>query len=196
MPLSRSFKPAVLALALAGPILIGGCDRQSESPAQPGAQSAAKSANGAKDAPAKLDRTRQGSELPDFTLFDPAGNTLRLRDLKGQPILINLWATWCAPCVAELPTLNTLASRSGDRLRVVTVSQDSGAPDKVKAFLAQRGGDLPAWLDPQNDLSFHYATGTLPTTVLYDSQGREVWRYVGEQDWAGADAAKLLAEAK
>lgn len=198
MLLSRSLKPAVLALALAGPTLLGGCDRQSGAPAQQEAGTAGKAQGaGAEPLSGAIDRSHKGSELPDFTLADPAGKTLRLRDLKGRPALVNLWATWCAPCVVELPMVDALANRAGTNVRIVTVSQDSGAPEKVQAFLDQRGfARLPAWLDPENDLSFHYATGTLPTTILYDSQGREVWRYVGGHDWSGAQAARLLDEAR
>lgn len=131
--------------------------------------------------------------MPDFSFADPAGKSLRLHDLKGKPVLINLWATWCAPCVAELPTLNALAARGG--LRVLAVSQDMAQPGKVAEFLKTRGGAaLEPWLDPQNELSFHYATGTLPTTILYDAAGREVWRFVGERDWGDAESAALLAE--
>ena len=79
---------------------------------------------------------------------------------------------------------------------MLTVSQDMSDPAKVADFLKAKGGDaLEPWLDPANDLSFHYGTGTLPTTILYDAAGKEVWRFVGENDWAGPDAAKLLAEA-
>lgn len=140
-----------------------------------------------------VDRSKRGSQLPDFTLSDPAGKQLRLADLKGKPVLINLWATWCAPCVAELPMLDALA-KSG-AVRVVTVSQDMGEPDKVADFLAQRGARaLEPWLDPRNDLSFHYATGTLPTTIYYDPQGREVWRFIGGHDWSNAETRTMLSE--
>ena len=129
-----------------------------------------------------------------MTVTDPAGRKLALASLAGKPYLLNLWATWCAPCVTELPTLDRLG-QSG-RIRVVTVSQDSGEPAKVGRFLTDKGlAHLEPWLDPENDLSFHYATGTLPTTVLYDARGREVWRFVGEHDWAGADTEAMLAEA-
>ena len=130
--------------------------------------------------------------MPEMTFSDPAGKSLRLTSLKGRPLLVNLWATWCAPCIAELPKLDKLAGT----IRVVTVSQDMSRTEAVPAFLAKRGvTKLEPWLDPQNDLSFHYGTGTLPTSVLYDAQGREVWRVVGELDWTGPEAAKLLAEA-
>ena len=144
-----------------------------------------------------LDRSHKGSQLPEFTLTDPSGKQLRLQSLKGKPLLVNLWATWCAPCIAELPTLNAIAGRADKGIQILTVSQDMGEPAKVQAFLAQRGfTQLPAWLDPKGDLAFHYQVQTLPATILYDAGGREVWRYIGGKDWAGAEAAKLLAEGR
>lgn len=191
MLLSRSLKLAVLGLT----VLAGGCDRQSADTAQPQASESAPSATGRPQGQTPkgvLDRTTKGSPLPAFTLSDPAGRKLVLPSLKGEPVLINLWATWCAPCVKELPLLDQLAGK----VKVVTVSQDSADPEKVGAFLKDRGlKTLTPWLDPKNDLSFHYGTGTLPTTIYYDAQGREVWRYIGERDWSDAETAKLLAEA-
>ena len=185
MLLSRSLTHAVLGFAL----LVGGCDRQSSEKAQPQASTAA-----AKEA-GTLDRSHKGSALPDLTLKDPEGGELKLPSLKGKPLLINLWATWCAPCVAELPTLNSISNRADMNVQVVTVSQDMGDPAKVRAFLDQRGfAQLPAWLDPQGDLASHYGVQTLPATIYYDSAGREVWRYLGGQDWGSEQAARLLAE--
>jgi thiol-disulfide isomerase/thioredoxin len=141
-----------------------------------------------------IDRSHKGSQLPDLAFDDAAGRQLRLGALKGEPILINLWATWCAPCIAELPTLDRLAAR-GD-LKVLTVSQDLQRTEKVAPFLAERGGKrLEPWLDPDNALGSHYAITVLPATVLYDSQGREVWRVLGPLDWSGPEAAELLKEA-
>lgn len=183
--LSRSLKTLVLGCAL----LAGGCDRQSDSPAQP------QRGNGAQAQTGIVDRSKAGEGLPDISVHLPDGQSLQLPSLAGRPVLINLWATWCAPCIAELPTLNSLAAREKAGLRILTISQDSARTKDVPGFLAQRGGArLEPWLDPESQLSFHYATGTLPTTVLYDAAGKEVWRYVGERDWSDAKSAALLTE--
>jgi len=143
----------------------------------------------------EADRSHKGKPLPELTVSDPQGGKLDLKSLKGKPVLINLWATWCAPCVVELPMLEEIATRADMNLEVVTISQDSGEPDKVRSFLEKRGlARLPAWLDPENDVSFHYGVSTLPTTILYDAQGREVWRFAGDLDWTGKQAAALLQE--
>lgn len=140
------------------------------------------------------DRSQKGAAIPDFTVSDPEGKQLKLTSLKGKPLLINLWATWCGPCVAELPALGKLAVERVGELQVVIVSQDTQV-DKVGPFLKEHGvPQLEAWLDAKNDLTFHYGTGTLPTTILYDADGKEVWRYVGSHDWAGADTAEMLKE--
>lgn len=185
---SRSLNLAVLGLAL----LAGGCDRGGDPAAQPQAEASAAPA-----AAEKLDRSHKGEPLPAITLKDAGGVEWKLASLTGKPLLINLWATWCAPCVTELPTLNALGNRADLNLRVVTVSQDMGEPEKVQAFLDDRGfAQLPSVLDPESDLAAHYKVGTLPTTVLYDSEGKEVWRYAGGNEWTSDAAMKLLTEAK
>jgi thiol-disulfide isomerase/thioredoxin len=180
--LSRSLTLTALAFTL----LIAACDRQSGQQAQ--GEPAAKAAAG------EIDRSRKGSELPDFTFKDTAGREAQLRSFKGKPLLINLWATWCAPCVAELPALDRLAARGA--VKVLTVSQDMGQPEKVAAFLGQRGVTrLEAWLDPENELGLHYQA-VLPTSILYDATGREVWRVYGPREWDDAETRALLAEAR
>lgn len=180
---SRSLNALVLGLAL----ITAGCDRQSGGEAQPQASSGVESGAGT------LDRSHQGSELPDFTFTDAGGKELRLQTLKGKPLLINLWATWCGPCVAELPTLQKLAEQRQGKLAVVTVSQDMGKGEAVAAFLKERGvTKLGGWLDPEGKLAEHYAAQTLPTTIYYDAAGREQWRWIGGRDWTGAETADLL----
>jgi thiol-disulfide isomerase/thioredoxin len=143
-----------------------------------------------------VDRSRAGTAAPDTGFEDPDGEATNLAAFQGKPVLLNLWATWCAPCVKELPTLDALQAREGERLKVLTVSQDLDGRAKVEAFLAKgKYRTLEAWLDPQMALMGDLGVTTLPTTILYDAQGREVWRVAGDKDWAGTEAAALVAEA-
>jgi thiol-disulfide isomerase/thioredoxin len=143
----------------------------------------------------RLDRSRAGTPAPAAAFEDPRGAPARLDDFRGRPLLVNLWATWCGPCVAEMPTLDALAEREGERLKVLTVSQDLDGRDKVEAFFAKRGyRRLETWLDPQMALMAALEVEILPTTILYDARGREVWRVTGMEDWDSKRAARLLGE--
>ena len=161
--------------------------------AQPEASAPAGGEGASGEAAGTLDTSHKGSELPDFTLKDGSGKELRLASLKGKPLLVNLWATWCGPCVAELPTLQKLGADNAGKLQVQIVSQDMGKPEAVADFLKQRGiTTLPGWLDPENQLASHYKAETLPTTIYYGADGREQWRWVGGRDWGSAETAKSL----
>ena len=145
-----------------------------------------------------VDRSHKGKPAPAAEFKDPDGGEISLADFKGTPVLMNLWATWCAPCVKELPTLDRLASsfRKDGTLGVIAVSQDMGPHTSVEAFLADKGiQDLGAYQDAKMGLSGALGAEVLPTSILFDAQGREVWRYVGDLDWTGPEAAKLLSEA-
>lgn len=135
--------------------------------------------------------------MPTLSLVDNTGESLDLSSFKGKPLLINLWATWCAPCIAEMPTLAALISREEELgVTVLPISQDMGQHDKVVEILRRRGLEqIQPWIDEQGDLGFQYG-GNLPITVLFDSAGKEVWRYTGGNDWASPAALKLIAEAK
>jgi len=193
--LSPSLTRKFLKLAGCGLIVAGiaACDRQSGGDKQPPAASSAPAS--APDAEgAALDRSHKGAQLPALSFKDASGKQIDTVSLKGKPVLINLWATWCGPCIAELPALNKLAA--GGKIRVLTISQDSeSAKGKVAAFLKARGGDaLEPWLDPEGAAAAQWQVSTLPASIYYDAQGREVWRINGGKDWAGAEATALLAE--
>ena len=177
-------------LILATTPLIAGCDRQkAEEPQAPVAES--QSAKGA-------DRSHKGDAAPAARFKNPDGGDFDLSKFRGTPVLVNLWASWCAPCIKELPTLDKLAAshRDDGQLGVIAVSQDSGPQPSVKAFLAKLNvKDLGAYHDPDMALSGALGPDTvLPTSILYGADGKEVWRYVGDLDWTSAEAAKLLAE--
>lgn len=144
-----------------------------------------------------LDRSKAGSPAPDFTFAAPDGQDTTLKDFAGKPVLVNLWATWCAPCVAEMPTIDAVAKAYGAKgLAVLTISQDSQGESVVKAFFEKHQlPHLKGWIDPENQFGFHYNTGMLPTTILYDRDGKEVARVVGAMDWNSKEAHALIEEA-
>ena len=141
-----------------------------------------------------MHRDFRGNAAPQTAFVDPGGKSVRIADFSGHPVLVNLWASWCAPCVKELPTLDKLA-RSG-RIRVIAVSQDSGPHASVVAFLKEHGiSTLTSYQDPNMGLSGALGPDTvLPTSILFDAKGKEVWRFIGDQDWTSSDASKLLSE--
>lgn len=182
--------PRLLSLSLTASLalVMAGCDRESAEPAQ---QEEAAQLTGT------LDRGFAGETMPDVELTDPAGATLSLASLRGQPVLLNLWATWCVPCIVEMPMLDTLASELDGSVRVITVSEDMQGAEVVAPFFAEHGyKNLPQWMDPPNDLVFAYGgNASLPLTVLYDAEGKEVWRVLGGYHWDSAEARELVAEA-
>lgn len=181
----------LLLLALS----VAGCDRQKAE--TPQAEEAAAPVVGEMEK--GVDRRREGEAAPATLFRDPDGGDISLADFKGVPTLVNLWATWCAPCVKELPTLDRLAeSHAVDgQLRVIAVSQDTAAQAEVKAFLGKLGiAHVGAFHDDKMALSGALGVQVMPTTILYGSDGKEIWRYVGDLDWTGAEAEKLLSEAK
>ena len=143
-------------------------------------------------APRNFDRSHAGTPAPAFALSDPTGKTVTLAAFKGKPVLLNLWATWCGPCVKELPTLDALAAREAGKLTVVTLSQDMDA-GKAKAFLAGRAlPHLGAYTDPKMQW-LPAVTANLPTSILYGADGHERWRVLGDRDWTDAESAKAVS---
>ena len=180
----------LFSLTCALALVLAGCDRESAETAQPeGAESGEALAG-------KIDRSFAGQPLPAVELTDPAGATLALASLQGKPVLVNLWATWCVPCVTEMPLLDELAGELGDDVSVLTVSEDIQGADKVVPFFAEKKfTNLPQWMDPDNALAVQYGGPGLPLTVLYDAEGKELWRVAGGFDWGSAEAREMIAEA-
>jgi thiol-disulfide isomerase/thioredoxin len=199
-----------MALLLAGGVL-SACDRQSgpqgqhanaaaaatsdEVPSSDEATSSAGNESGGFSF--SIDRSKAGTATPAFVFAAPGGKESKLADFAGKPILVNLWATWCAPCVAEMPTLDAIAATYAPQgLQILTISQDSQGAERVDAFFAaKKFKHLKAWRDPENQFGFHYATGLLPTSVLYDAKGKEVARVTGAMDWTGPEAKALIEDA-
>jgi thiol-disulfide isomerase/thioredoxin len=170
---------------------MGACHK--EAPPAPQAQPDAAAAPQAETH--AVDTAGKGKSAPDIEIKDETGKAVKLADFKGKPMLLNLWATWCVPCVKELPTLDKLAAQGGN-LQVVAVSEDMEGERVVAPFLAKRGfTTLKPYLDTTNALLLALKEPGLPVTILYDAQGKEVWRMRGDLDWTSAKAKALIAQA-
>ena len=179
--MSRSSLTVLFACGLA----LVGCDR-----------SGADQAQGSTAVPAGVvDRSMAGEMMPAVNLTDPNGGALNMGGLDGTPVLLNLWATWCAPCVKEMPQLDALAARYPGQLAVVAASQDvQGAKAVAPFFARQQLNSLHPWLDPENLLMDGLAVEALPVTILYDANRQEVWRVTGRFDWSSEEAFALVEE--
>jgi thiol-disulfide isomerase/thioredoxin len=119
---------------------------------------------------------------PDVAFYDAAGRKLALSSLKGHYVLLNLWATWCAPCVAELPALSRL-SAFAPGIKVVAVNTDRGDVD-ARGFLKEHSaGGLGVFKDTDRVMMRSFVTPTLPVTVLIDPEGKVIARADGPADW-------------
>ena len=150
----------------------------------------------AKGSLAKL-LTPAPTPAPDYVFKDAEGRDVRFADFKGRVAVVNLWATWCAPCKIEMPTLAALAEhyKGRDDVAVVTISMDvDKAVPEARAFIAEHP-PLAFYADPKFQLPFEFpGKGAMPQTILLDRQGNVRAVLTGEADWASAEA-KALVEA-
>jgi thiol-disulfide isomerase/thioredoxin len=132
--------------------------------------------------------------MPTRALQNADGQDVTLQAYDGEVLVVNLWATWCAPCMEEMPTLGALQRRFEGRLRVIPISVDSAADlEKAESELARlAGGSLPFLSDISRGVLFDVRAPGMPTTLIYDRNGNEVARLPGAADWGGDDAAAVM----
>ena len=132
--------------------------------------------------------------VPPFAFTDLDGKPLTLEAFAGKVVVLNLWATWCVPCIKEMPSLERLQARMAARgLAVMSVSQDRGGLKQVQPFLDKHGlKALPIYLDPKGEALKALGGRGLPTTLVIDREGREVGRLEGDAEWDGPNAAALI----
>jgi thiol-disulfide isomerase/thioredoxin len=131
---------------------------------------------------------------PQTGFSDADGQEVTLAAFEGKVVLLNFWATWCAPCVREMPALDRLQDvLGGQGLAVVAVSQDRRGLDAVAPFFKERGLEhLKIYLDPRGKFSREFGLGGLPTTLLIDRQGRLVGGLEGPAEWDSEEALALI----
>lgn len=135
-----------------------------------------------------------GSPAPQTNLGAKDGATETLRAFRGKVVLVNFWATWCGPCIEELPSLVRLQARlGGPGFTVLALSEDLKGWKVIAPFLDRHAiSGLPVLHDPQGAASRALKVAGLPTTVLFDRDGRELGRLVGPAPWDGSDALALI----
>jgi thiol-disulfide isomerase/thioredoxin len=138
---------------------------------------------------------RQPPVAPPHIVFtDAAGAPHTLEEFRGHGMVINLWATWCVPCVAEMPALETLSRALAKYdIAVLPLSSDRGGIPKITAFYERAGiTALPILLDPKGAAGQAFGAHGIPTTLIIDRQGREAGRVEGAADWSSPQAAVLV----
>ena len=133
----------------------------------------------------------QGSEAPDFTVYDLEGNPHKLSDFRGKPVLLNFWASWCGPCQMEMPDFQKYYESHGDKVNFVIVNLTDGQQETVEsasAFIAEKGYTFPVYYDTDIDAAMKYSVSAVPVSYFIDAEGRFV-------AWAqGALTADMLQQ--
>jgi len=133
-------------------------------------------------------------ELPDLPFQDKDGKSRTLKEWQGKVLLVNLWATWCAPCRKEMPSLDRLQAELGsDKFEVLPISADKTGIEGAKKFLDQiKVRNLGVYADPTVRIHSGLKAIGMPASLLIDAKGREIGRLIGPAEWDSAEAKKLI----
>jgi thiol-disulfide isomerase/thioredoxin len=133
---------------------------------------------------------RIGSAAPDFAITD-SQKTVKLSDFHGKPVMLNFWASWCAPCVQEMPSLVQLQKQLGNKVTIIAVSEDSD--DKpYQQFVREHNVELLTVRDVQQKTNEVYGTFKFPETFVIDRDGKIVRKFIGAADWTSPDIVDYL----
>lgn len=137
-----------------------------------------------------------GETAAQFTLTDLNGKRVSLSALRGKVVFLNLWATWCAPCREEMPSMEKLYEqmRKNDGFVMLAVSQDTGGRQLVADYVKKHGYHFDVLLDPQNAVADAYKITGVPETFIIDRQGRIVAHHAGAFDWSQPEIASAIKE--
>ena len=161
------------------------------------APSAAKATGAASGRLAAFVRKKTPEPLADVSFTDGSGNSKTLADFRGKTILLNLWATWCAPCREEMPSLDRLQQELGsDKFEVVALALERGGAKSAQKFLDEiKASNLALYVDKSTRAGSKLRVLGMPTTILIDEDGREIGRLSGPAEWDTPEAKKLVSAA-
>ncbi|HWP60857.1 MAG TPA: redoxin domain-containing protein [Candidatus Acidoferrales bacterium] len=146
----------------------------------------------------RIERPEERIAAPDFVLQDPSGKAFRLKDLRGKVVLLNFWATWCPPCVQEMPTMEKLHLDLGEKGLVILAVNYQESPQQVRQFFAENRLTFTALLDPDGKVFGLYQAWGLPMSAIVNKRGELVGKVMGYRDWHTPEARDffraLLAE--
>jgi peroxiredoxin len=132
---------------------------------------------------------------PDFVSENLHGGNTGLADYKGKIVLLNFWATWCMPCRAEMPGMETLWQKYKEQgLVIAAVSVDEGSRGRIETFSKLLDLSFPILLDPESEVSDLYKVSNMPTSFLIDRNGKIISRIVGTEEWASPEAVQLVED--
>lgn len=137
---------------------------------------------------------KEPAVVPDVAFIDAAGAEHRLSDWRGKYVLVNFWATWCAPCRAEMPSLDRLeAGLGGDGFAVVTIATGRNPLPAIEKFFAEKDiTHLPVLRDPKQELARDMGVMGLPISLILDPEGREIARLIGDAQWDSPEARRIF----
>lgn len=145
----------------------------------------------------KMTIANNTSSAPKTIFFDTGGKELTLSDFNGRLTLVNFWATWCAPCRKEMPSLEVLSNQiGGDTFQVVTIATMRSSEEAVEKFFNDNNIiGLPKFRDPKGYLARASGVAALPLTILLDRNGNEISRLIGDADWAQDETIEFIKKA-
>jgi len=136
---------------------------------------------------------REGDRAPEFSLVSLDGKASSLSSYRGKVVMVHFWATWCPPCVEELPTLERLyRAYAGKDLDILAISVDEGGASAVGQFMQKNRFALPVLLNPDQSVARQYGTFKFPETYLVDRDGIVRRKVIGAADWMSPEAQKVI----
>lgn len=147
----------------------------------------------AKNRPVQNKIITNGDRAPEFRLPAPDGRFFSLADFRGKVVMVHFWATWCPPCVEELPILAKLYPElSGRDFEMLAVSVDEGGANAVTSFMRKNNLKVPVLLDPDRSVAGLYGTYKFPETYIIDRQGVVRYKVIGPRNWMDPQTVQIL----